>query len=146
VYVCVWGGTGFNLEHVYNQKNKHVIKSSVKVSLRFRERSCPQCVCVCVCTCYFLDDHLAEVTGDVGQQVPLGVRDLVHQLLRRRAEAHQTSGTRRFGEQEGAVGGDGDHRETPVVPEGAEPEQVTMRTCLKALFTYIIISFIIISY
>lgn len=67
-------------------------------------------------TCYFLDDHLAEVAGDVRQQVPPRVADLVHQLLGHRAEGDQASGSGRFGEDEGAVARTLDHREANVVP------------------------------
>ena len=78
------------------------------------------CACVCVCVCctwYFLDDHLAEVTGDVRQQVSLRVADLVHQLLGHRAEGDEAAGFGRFGENEGAVARTLDHREPHVVPE-----------------------------
>lgn len=76
------------------------------------------CEVVFVCsTWYLLDHHLAEVADDVWQQVSPWVSDLVQQLLGDSAEGNKAAGFGWFGENEGAVVGTFDHRETHVVPE-----------------------------
>lgn len=76
------------------------------------------CEVVFVCsTWYLLDHHLAEVADDVWQQVSPWVSDLVYQLLSDSAKGNEAAGFGRFGENEGAVAGTFDHRETHVVPE-----------------------------
>lgn len=75
-------------------------------------------VCVGGGTGYFLEDHLAEVAGDVGQQVSPRVADLVHQLLGHRSKGDQAAGVGRLGENEGAVGRTLHHREAHHVPGG----------------------------
>lgn len=70
----------------------------------------------------FLYDHLAEVAGDVGQQVAPRVPNLVHELLRRRAEGDQAASARGFREDEGAIRRAFHHWEAHHIP-GKKPER-----------------------
>lgn len=72
----------------------------------------------------FLYDHLAEVAGDVGQQVAPRVPDLVHELLRRRAEGDEAASAGGFRENEGAVRGAFHHGEAHHIPGENQRQQL----------------------
>lgn len=75
------------------------------------------CVCVCVRTWYLLDDHLAEVTDYVRQQIAPWVCDLIHQLLCGSTKGDETTCFWWFGEKEGAIAGTLNHGESNIVPD-----------------------------